>query len=328
MPANEDHAEMVAELSLLRRGHGLHAPDAMQRIGPRLMAVAGIEPGMTSGERRTLLMDKLSQAVQTLPNDLRLAVEAAFGLHPEAQSRFLNERMAWLGRQLDRDPRTATRRVQDGLELLAEHLLSHATDPGDDDSAFAPRGWYVESQRSTLMLHFDPVRLHENRRVVSTRDGLDRLTVSWSIPAETPADLADLRVDMLFGGRLHRDEDTSTLTYWNGWVELPRPLAVGDRHEFELVVTTVPRRLFRPYFVMSPYRRCDEFIARVKFDAGIRPESVWQLDGVPFEYVNANQPVGRLLDLDGIDEVTSRFTNLQKGFSYGVRWHDQADHPA
>jgi hypothetical protein len=325
MPLNgDDQQDMVAELSLLRRGQGLHAPDAMQRLGPLLRAVAGIEPGMTPGEMRSLLVEKLVAAIQTLPADLQMAVQAAFALHSEAESRFLNRRMEWLGKQLDRDPRTATRRVQDGLELLAERLLT-LPDPDDGENAFAPRGWYVESQRSTLMMHLDPVRVHETRRVVSTQDGLESLTVSWSIPAETPEDLADLHVDMVFGGQLRKDDATSSPTYWNGRVNLPHPLGAGERHEFELQVTSLPRRLFRPFFVMSPYRRCDEFALRVKFDPGQLPEQVWELDRVPFEFVNANQPIGRSLDVDRAGEVASRFTGLQTGFSYGLRWLGRED---
>jgi hypothetical protein len=57
-----------------------------------------------------------------LPDDLSTAALAAFGLHPEAQDRSLEGRTLWLASQIDRDPRTARRRIDTAIDLLARDI--------------------------------------------------------------------------------------------------------------------------------------------------------------------------------------------------------------
>jgi hypothetical protein len=45
-------------------------------------------------------------------------------------------------------------------------------------------------------------------------------------------DGGDLRVELLYGGELGKDEALSSPGYWSGWITLPRPLAAGERHEY------------------------------------------------------------------------------------------------
>jgi hypothetical protein len=75
------------------------------------------------------------------------------------------------------------------------------------------------------MMHVDPVELIETRRVVSTVDGLDRVTIAWSIPTDQPGDRSGLRVDLLND---------------------------GESHEFQVRVVSLPRKHFQPYFVPCP----------------------------------------------------------------------------
>lgn len=315
----DEREAMLRELQQLRRGHGVHAPDVMQRVGPLLSRVCDLDAGEPAGVNRERLVGRISATVLELPADLRLAVQAALGLPPASQSRFLRERMTWLGAQLDRDPRTAMRRVESGLTLLAERLLSHPERASSRDSRYAPEGWYVDLLRATFMMHVDPVQLLETRRITATHDGLEQLTVSWSIPVDVE-DGNEVAVEMLYGGELVRDGAASTAAYWSGAVRLPRPLKAGERHEYQVRVTSLPRRLLRPYYVLTPFRRFDEFELRAKFDPSEPPEQVWGLDGVPFQLVDENQPVGELLDPDAVGEVVSHFRNLRQGLSYGLRW--------
>jgi hypothetical protein len=316
----DERMQMAKELQQLRRGHGVHAPDVMQRVGPLLGRVCGLDPAEPSGANRERLVQRIGATVPELPADLRLAVQAALGLPPASQSRFLRERMAWLGAQLDRDPRTAMRRVESGLMLLAERLLSHPERVLARDNVYAPDGWYVDLLRATFMMHVDPVQLLETRRITATRDGLEHLTVSWSVPAGDPAHAGQVAVEMHYGGELVRDDASSTAAYWSCAIRLPRALAAGERHEYQVRVTSLPRALLRPYYVLTPYRRFDEFELRAKFDPDRPPELVWGLDGVPFQLVDESQPVGELLDPDPVGEVVSRFNNLRQGLSYGLRW--------
>jgi hypothetical protein len=316
------YEEMYEELVQLRRGQGLYAPDLHARIGPRLRAVCGIEQRTSAGEARQRLVTRIVAGLATLAPDLRLAVQSAYGLPPASQSRFLRERMEWLGRELARDARTAVRRVEAGLRLLAESLATNApATPPDAANPYAPEGWYVESLRSTLLLHVTPVQLLEVRRVTATQGGLRRIAVSWSVPVP-PEPLGDaLRVELLYGGELVRDESLSAPAYWSGWINLPRPLGVGERHEYQVQVTA-PGRHLRPYYVHSPLRRCDEFELRAKFDPLVPPQRVWQVDGVPSLLVDEERPVGDELETDPAGEVVSRFRNLRQGLNYGLVWQD------
>jgi hypothetical protein len=316
----DQRAAMVKELQQLRRGHGIHAPDVMQRVGPLLGRVCRLDQAGLPGDNRDRLVRRIATAVLELPTDLRLAVQAALGLPPATQSRFLRERMLWLGVQLDRDPRTAMRRVESGLTLLAERLLSQPGDSPAPQNVYAPEGWYVDLLRATFMMHVDPVQLLETRRITSTTDGLEQLTVSWSVPADDPSRPSHVGVDMLYGGELVRDDEASTPAYWSGVVRLPHPLAAGERHEYQVRVTSLPRALLRPYYVLTPFRRFDEFELRAKFDPANPPELVWGLDGVPFQLVDENQPVGDLRQPDAVGEVSHQWRHLRQGLSYGLRW--------
>lgn len=314
--------EMMRELQQLRRGHGVHAADLMSRVGPRLASVCGIDRAMPSGERRRLLVQHLTVVVAELPDDLRLSVQAAFALPPASQSRFLRERMQWLGERFRRDPRTAMRRAESGLALLAERLTSLPGHAPVGEVEYAEEGWYVDNMRTTLMLHVDPVQVLETRRVISLVAGLARLRVSWSVPADAPADGAQLGVETLYGGQLRRDDAASTAALWTGYLELPRPLSPGEQHEYQVRVSLLPRRDMRPYYVLSPLRRVDVFELRAKFDTVDPPEAIWRLDGVPFQLLDEKQPVGRMLQPDAAGEVVSRFRSLRGGLSYGLRWRD------
>jgi hypothetical protein len=322
----DEGAELIRELQQLRRGHGVNAPDVVDRVGPRLARICGLDVNGRDVINRERLVDRISRAVEDLPDETRVAVQAAFALQPASQERFLRDRMEWLGRRLGRDPRTAMRRVEAGLALLAERLLDldelsdRSGTAWEDSNAYAPDGWYVSHSRSTLLLHVDPVQLIEARRIVSTRDGLQEVTMSWSVPSGTSAEEARFSVEVLYGGELIRDAASSTSTYWNGRLRLPHPLAVGERHEFQMRVTTVPLALLRPYYVLTPFRRTDEFELRAKFPQAQPPDLVWELAGVPFQLVDESRPVGDLREPDAVGEVFGAWRNLRQGLSYGLRW--------
>jgi hypothetical protein len=319
MDRSFERNNLLEELQQLRRGHGLHAPDVLSRVGPNLVRILGLDQTSSTGARRGQLNERIEAMVSALPQDLRLAVQAALALPPADQSRFLRERMEWLGDQMNRDPKTAMRRVQSGLALLAERmLLSSELDTADH---YAPDGWFVDSFRTTLILNRDPVELLETRRVISTVDGLDRITMAWSIPADAGVQ-NKLRVDLLYGGELQRDEQISTETFFSSTLILPRPLRAGETHEFQVRVTGPPRDKWSSYFVLTPFRRCDEFVLRVKFGIDDNPVQVWNLDGVPFQLVHENQPVGEVIVPDSAREILRLYRNLRPGLSYGLRWQD------
>jgi hypothetical protein len=311
---------LTLELMQLRRGHGLHSDDVMSRVGPGLRAAAGIGDGDATAPALDKLLAWLSAVMESLPPDLRLAVQAALALQPASQERFLKDRMDWLGVQLQRDPRTATRRVESGFTKIAQRMVrtpGPPRSPGDD----AADGWYTESLHATLLFHADPVRLIENRQVVATRPGLDRIPVSWSVPRDPglPPD-AQVSASMVYGGELVPDLESSSPTYWSGSIRLARPLVVGRTHAYQVEVTSLSRAHLRPYYVASPMRRLDEFVLRAKFEAGAMPDQIWVLDGAPYRQVDEQLPTRRLLIPDDVGEVAESFTNLRPGLSYGLQW--------
>lgn len=315
------HAGLAQELTQLRRGQGLHSEDVVLRIGEELRLACSIGPDEDPATVRRKLIDRISVAVETLPPDLRLAVQASLALSPAAQHRFLKDRMIWLGAQIDRDPRTAARRALSGFTLLAERITGDAADPAVATNEYAPDGWYVDRLRATLRLTTDPVQLLEERIIVATKDGLDEVAVSWSVPkAAALPEGARVEADLIYGGDLVRSEELSTPTYWTGRIRLPRPLRAGEQHEYHVRVTTVARRYFRPYYVLSPYRRCDEFDLRVKFDPQDLPERIWRLGGVPHRMVDEGLPRDPEVRVDSVGEVMLQFSNLRQGLSYGLQW--------
>lgn len=74
----------VRELNELRRGRGLDAADLHQRIGPCLREACGITGADQPVPAREKLVLRLTELCGRLPDDLRLAALAAFGLHEEA----------------------------------------------------------------------------------------------------------------------------------------------------------------------------------------------------------------------------------------------------
>ena len=113
-------------------------------------------------------------------------------------------------------------------------------------------------------------------------------------------------------------------SHFLGRLRLPQPLAVGEHHEYGLVLSAFPRRWLRPYYVLTPLRRCDHFLLRAKFDRVTAPAKIWQLNGVPARVVDEFAPTLDVLDLDAVGEVHVEFHALRQGLSYGIQWTPSA----
>ncbi len=312
--------ELVAELKQMRRGLGVHEPDLLARLGPQLRRVCGIGDGDDIGEARQKLTDQLATAIATLPEDVRMVLAAALALDPAPGNRFLESRIRWLADRIDRNPRTVMRRADQGFALLAESLLLDGPAVEQDPaSPYAPPGWYVRRLRSILHLTGDPVTLFEERTIVCTVSRLDVLTATWSFPGPAGSlPRHPLHAEMIFGGTLVQSITLSTSTIWAGELRLPRPLHRGEAHSFGVRVTALDRRDFRPYFVLSPHRRVDEFELRLRFDP--LPSRVWRLAGVPYRIVDDLPPGTPEVSPDTAGEVEFRTVHPREGLSYGLRW--------
>jgi hypothetical protein len=314
--------DLYLELVELRRGRGLDSSDLVVRIGPRLRQACGIDGCSTETEAKSLLVTCLTEATAGLPDDLQLAARTALAMPPAPRQRFLRERTAWLAGQLERDARTIARRTDEAFRLLAQ-TLSGPVPRGTGttaDSEFAPDGWFIDSLVANVVLDRDPPQVIETRRIVAVRAGLDRIAVSFSAPrsADGGAD-RPLSVNVLHGGELTELSGGRT-SHVRGVLQLPHPLTAGEAHEYGIVFSAFPRRWLRPYYVLTPMRRCDHFRLRAKFDRAGAPAKLWRVDGAPPRLLDDFVPGADLLDLDGVGEVCLEFHGLRQGLSYGIQW--------
>jgi hypothetical protein len=311
----ENSFPFVRELNELRRGRGLDATDLHQRIGPCLREACEIAETDQPAAARHKLVLRLTELCGRLPADLRLAALAALGLHEEAAGEFLDRRISWLASVLDRDPRTARRRIDLAFRRLDELLGA----PGQNRDLHPLAGWYVESMKAMLRLDRDPPDLQEERRIVAEVDELDELVLSFSVPAVPGSDpVPDITADVLFGGEIVEAKQVSA-SHAQFVMRLPSPLRLGQRHEYG--IRFAPQRTsLRPYYVLTPLRRCEKFSVRVRFDRADPPSRVWRLNGVPGRVIDDDVDSGDALTVNRVGEVGLEFHELHQGLSYGLQW--------
>ena len=314
-----DAADTVHELSELRRGRGLDAADLYARVGPNLRRACTIVDADAPAQVRRKLVLRLTELCGRLPDDLRLAALVALALHEEAAGEFLDRRIAWLADHFDRDSRTARRRIDQAFRLLAGYL-DDVRDQATSYNLYAPDGWYVESLKAVLRMDLDPPQLTEERRIVVTTDELDEIVVSLSAPNDQAAEAGDgITAQMVYGGELveahHAARGHSRFV-----IRLPEPLSLGQRHTYSIQFTSYSRALMRPYYVMTPYRRCEHLAVRVRFGHDDKPTSVWRLNGLPQRAVDDFVPTNDRLTIDRLGEVSLEFHDMQQGLSYGLQW--------
>ncbi|MBL7496077.1 hypothetical protein I6A84_36435 [Frankia sp. CNm7] len=327
---DSDVSEAVAELRELRRGRGLLADDVHRRVGPRLRIFCGIDASDPPAAIRRKLVLALTEQCRRLPSDLRLAVQVALALHETADHKFLHERLEWLASQFDRDPRTARRRIDEGLRILAESVVDpRDAAPAATPTPFAADGWFVASMRATLRFDVDPPRLIEERLVVATADDLDEVVSSLSIPrrpgppAPSPS---GLMATMLYGGEIVETRRPSR-GHARFVVRLPRPLNLGEQHEFSIEYVAYPRAQLPPYYAVVPLRRYDHVQTRVRFGTDRLPAKIWRLSGVHPRVVDEFTPGPERVAIDSIGEVRVEFFNLRQGLSYGLQWEPSSEPP-
>lgn len=362
---NGDISDAETELRELRRGRGLRSDDLFDRVGPRLRLFCGIADHDSPRVVRAKLVRVLTERCAGLPGDLRLAVLAALALHGQADQKFLHDRVRWLATQLNRDPRTARRRIDEGLRLLAEPItdlapaaadlapatadLAPATDLAAATAAgsagrqaaspFVSDGWYVHSMRSTLRLDVHPLTLTEERVITATADQLGEVVCALSLPrrhgtgtgtgsgtgsrSRSRTESADTRptvtATVTRGGEIVEELRPSP-GHARFVVRLPRPLAVGERHELVIAFTVASGLPPLPYYAVTPLRRYDHVRARVCFGTADRPGRVWRLNGVPPRVVEEFPPGDEPLTLDAAGAATVEFVGLRPGLSYGLAW--------
>jgi hypothetical protein len=122
--------ELVVELIRLRRGWALQARQLRGRLGPHLALRSGVR--VTDGDReaREKVRTLLTTIISCLPPELAHAARVAFALDRGHQHRQLTLRIEALASEQSWAPRTARRRMDHALRLMAQAILGQPeTDP-------------------------------------------------------------------------------------------------------------------------------------------------------------------------------------------------------
>jgi hypothetical protein len=312
-------AALIKELKTLRKGRGLFVRQISERVGPALREVCNVLDSDGPGEIRRAVSDRLESLAGNLPEDLRIAILAAFALHPDARLPFYQERVRWTAQRLNRDDRTARRRIDEAIERLAELALSSANDldPGDASST----GWHTDELRISLVLDQPAPEAFEFRRVVADRDRLAELDLAMTLtgtPEHTLLAVDELSLDVFYGGRLIQKalESTDRLGFV---LALPAPLKRESRHDFALRYRVLNGHM-QPHYVCVPKHRCDFFDLHVRFPLDHLPTRIWRLADAFQRDVNDPTFSGDLLIPDSAGEIHTTFRRLTPGLAYGVRW--------
>jgi hypothetical protein len=311
--------ELLDELKALRKGRGVHTGKISDHVGPGLREICGIAAADGEEVTRRKLTDRLGPMVQTLPDDLALAVQAAMGLHPAARHPFLGDRVQWLAEQLSRDRRTARRRMDDGLVRLAQAAAGPAI-PLAQPTNHTDDGWYVADFHALLRLDQPTPEAIERRGIVAERDGIDSIVALITLPRD-PTDRSgghDLLMEVLYGVTLVRKEHDADSRF-RFILKLPTTLRAGDRHEYGLLFRIPDNQLMRNHYVHYSPRRCDLFDLRIRFHPDRRPDEIWRVNET-FHRALDGPPSGDPLSLDPVGELHVQFQALRPGFGYGARW--------
>jgi hypothetical protein len=321
---NGEVGDLVRELKTLRKGRGILANGIGERIGAALRRVAGARADDSPIDLRDRVADTLRRLALELPGDLRIGITAAFALSDEVSMPFYQDRVAWAAAKLNRDQRTVRRRIDQGIERMAEYAIGVLRER-EADADHASPGWHLEQLFVAVALDLPTVEVLEYRRVVAERDDVRELELGFTLTsprADTPPDrlaAEGLGLDVFYGGRLdgRRMETTDRVGFR---LVLPRPLRRNETHEFLLRVRIPDGTPVQPHYVCVLKNPCDVFDLRVRFDPGNPPVWVSRLAGVFQRDVEDPTPIGEPVAPDASGEVVTQFHDVSVGLSYGLRW--------
>lgn len=307
-------ADVVGELKVLRKGRAVFTTPLADRVGPALRFTCGILEDDDTVVMRRKLIARLRPLVESLPDDLKIALLAAFALEERARKPFYQERVHWAAITLERDDRTVRRRIDEGIE----HVAAMAVAAGEPDPRRYPsRSWHTEELRVTLALDQPVAEAFEFRRVVADADEIAELDLALTLtaPRESVESVdsvreSDLEVDVFHGGllagRVMESSDRIGLS-----LRLPGPLRRGERHDVGLRFKANMRE---PHYICVPRHPCDLFDLHVRFGDAV-PDRIVRL-----EKAHRGDTRGEMLETDDAGEVHVRFRHLAPGFAYGIRW--------
>jgi hypothetical protein len=310
---------VVQELRALRVGYGVQEPNLPPRIGTLLRAICGVAADDSAPVLREKVVARLTGLIDELPEGVRPLMRAAFALDGDGNTRY-EQRIARVADATGYSERTMKRRIDQLFDMLAGLTLTNA--PERERAPSSAAAWHTSALKVALMLDLPVVEVLEQRTIVSHRP--DLAEIRHSITLTPPRDCADpqpsqgVEVDLFRGGVLGSLEWLSS-NRLGIRIELPRPLAAGERHEFWYRLRL--DREFAPHYVCTPASSCDRFELTVRFGPGRTPSQIWLLDGeFPLELTDARKPRAPLA-ADRGNEVSATFADLEPNLSYGIGWH-------
>jgi hypothetical protein len=324
-PPGQNLTELVAaELRALRKGRALQSGDLDRRIGSQLRELAagdGTPAGTDAATRRQRLAAELESRARMLGEDFRVAIRASLGLSGETrQMRLFSDRVSWLAIQIDREYRTALRRIEVAERLLAEEIALELH-RRRGQAVTAPQGWYLDEFRVVLRLDTPSPQSLEHRRIVATRAGLQEIMAWVDVPGDgsgRPGPRASAEV--IYGGRLIKREQPSPGRF-QFVVRLPAALEPGEQYEYGLAMRMPEGEPMRPHAIFVPECVCNTFDLTVRFGARQLPVWVRRVEGEPVRVFDAARPPERAIVPDESGEVHARFTHPELNLGYGLQWH-------
>jgi hypothetical protein len=316
-------AELIGELKNLRKGRGIDDEELADRVGPALRSVLAIDGAVSLPDLRAAVGNLLTDGAEQLPGDLKLALLVAFGLHPGTRHRFYTQRIEGLAEALQREERTAKRRVDEACRQFADIAVASAYRirlPVVEDIA-----WHTARLATIVVLDGAAPEIIESRRIVAHRDGVHLIDLAVTITAPpSPSDAtfamsSDLSVDVLTGGTLVRTAREAARRLGLA-LQLPRALAQDEHADFTLRYRLPEGKATRPHYVCVSRYRCDRFDLAVRFGDDRRPTEVVRLASAFQNDIIDPVAVGEAVPLDDAGEIHVTFDDLKPGFAYGVRW--------
>jgi hypothetical protein len=312
MPHDSD---LYRELQKLRSRQGVDRPDLSRHLGPeirRRCRLTGIE---REAQVRAAAETMLGTLIDTLPVHLKEAALWAFALPREYRFPRLDDRAGRLAVAQRISQRTARRRMDEALFVMAVAGEETAEPPAGEP---AGSGWRVSSLRGLFRLDTTAPELYEIRTIVATQE-IDETTVRIGVP-DAPDGVPGLTVDALFGARIRSTERRGG-NINKVVLALPRTLVPGEKHEFWLRVVLPPGQPTWSHYAIVPLDPCESGTVRVRFAADRRPGKVWQLDEVPYTDLRATAPADRdVIEPTAQGDVSRDFYGLRQGYGYGIAW--------
>lgn len=304
--------DLVEELKTLRKGRGVFVSRIDERVGTVLRAVCSVTEQDGPAEIRRKVCTRLEGLARHLPADLRVAVMAAFAIAPDARLPLYQDRVSWAASKLNRNPRTARRRIDDGIHHIAQ--LAAAGEPEPAVRPAPAHAWRIAELRAAMALDRDRPEVLQYRRIVAETDGLAEFDLAITVPSP-----GGVEVDLFHGGTLVTRGMAATDRFGFS-LALPRPLTRGESHDFAIRVRLPVGVPMRPHLACVPRYPCDLLDLRVRFDRARLPGTVWLLRNAFQRDIDDLVPPRARVPVDHAGESHVRFRDVTAGMAYGLRW--------